>query len=264
MLMSVWTILEQRANIVRQGTADWSLGMTERFIVAGKAIWFYAGKVLWPANLAFVYPRWKLTADSLGSWLPAAGIVAGVVVLWAWRRQSWARAAQFGLGFFVMALLPVLGFFDVFYFQYSYVADHFQYLASLGIVTLSVTAIERIATGRLTALRTAIFAALLVTLAGLTWRREHVYRDVESVWQDTLAKNPDCWMAHYNLGTGLGQSGKYQEAIDQFEQTLRIKPDCADAHINLGIASYKTGKPAEAITHLKQALLINPNSAKAH
>ena len=39
--------------------------------------------------------------------------------------------------FFVGTLFPVLGFCNVYPFIYSYVADHFLYLACLGVITLA-------------------------------------------------------------------------------------------------------------------------------
>ena len=74
-------------------------------------------------NLAFVYPRGEVGTTSFWSWLPLAGVVAIGLVLYTRRRERAARASVFGLVFFVTALLPVLGFFDVFYFRYAFVAE---------------------------------------------------------------------------------------------------------------------------------------------
>jgi hypothetical protein len=186
LFMSALTVVEQRNNIARQGTAEWSPGVAERIVVAGKAVCFYAGKVFWPVNLTFVYPRWEVTANSIWSWLPLAGVVACIIVLWVWRQRSWARAGLFGVGFFVTALLPVLGFFDVFYFRYSFVADHFQYLASLGLIACATSGIAQfLGRNRLSSawVVNVIYAALLLTLTGLTWEQTHIYRNPETIWE---------------------------------------------------------------------------------
>jgi Tfp pilus assembly protein PilF len=255
--MSALTIVEQRWNITRAGTAEWKAGIAERFIIAGKAVWFYAAKLLWPAKLVFVYPRWEVTPNSLWDWLPLASATASGIALWTWRRQPWARAGLFGLGFFVTALLPVLGFFDVFYFRYSFVADHFQYLASLGIIASVSCAVVRSRRG------TVIGYTLALALAGLTWRQARVYRDAETVWRDTVRKNPGAWMAHNNLGKCLTDAGKFDEAIARIEQALRIKPDHAPAHNNLGLALQKTGRLRDAISHYEQALRLEPGHVEA-
>ena len=133
--MSLLTVVEQRGQIERS-TQDWSLNLTGRLVVAGNALWFYAGKLLWPVNLSFIYHRWEINTDSLVSLVPLLGVVGVAAILWRYRQHLPARAASFGIGYYAIALLPVLGFLDIYFFRYSFVADHFQYLASLGILTL--------------------------------------------------------------------------------------------------------------------------------
>jgi tetratricopeptide (TPR) repeat protein len=266
-LISGLTIIEQRGQIAQKGTHEWSLGVAGRIIVAGKALWFYMGKVLWPVNLVFVYPRWQVVTNSIESWLPVAGAVVGVVVLYGFRRQPWARAGAFGLGFFVTGLLPALGFFDVYYFRFSFVGDHFQYLASLGVVALAVSGLAS-ALDRwglwLAPVGNGICAAVLMTLAVFTWRQTHVYHDAETLWRETLARNPSAWMPHYNLGKALSDQGRTDEAIAQYREALRLKPDYAEAHSNLGSSLGQQGKLTEACEHWEAALRIKPDMAEAH
>ena len=264
--MSALTVVEQRGHILRTGVTEWKLGVVERFIIAGKVVWFYAAKLLWPAPLTFVYPRWEIDTVSLASWVPLAGLVAASVFLWRRRRQPWARASLFGCGYFVAALLPVMGFFNVFYFRYSFVADHFQYLACIGLIALTASAgaamYERAGQqgrdlGRLAA------ALVLVLLAVSTWKQARIYQNQETLWRDTLAKNPAAWMAHNNLSAILIQQGKIEEGMWQSEQALRLNPDYADAHNNLGNALLQAGQVTEALAHLQQTVRLIPNSALA-
>ncbi len=265
--MSALTVVEQRGPIQRLGTAEWNMGMAQRLVLAGKAVWFYASKVFWPARLTFVYPHWELDAGTFVSWLPLAGLVAAGALLWVRRRQPWARAGLFGCGFFVLSLLPVLGFFDVFYFRYSYVADHFQYLACVGLIGLGASTgaiiCER-AGDRGRRLRMVGGTIALLFLGVSTWRQAHVYQNLETLWRDTLMKNPQCWMAHNNLGTVFFEEEKVSEALGHYEQALQIKPDYAEAHYNLGNALAKTGRLREAIGHYELALQIRPDYAAAH
>jgi protein O-mannosyl-transferase len=267
LLMSGLTVVEQHRLVLRQGTAEWSLGIAQRMMLPGKAICFYLGKVVWPAKLAFVYPRWELAASATSLWLPLAGILIVAILLWTCRRQPWAQAGFFGFGFFVAALLPVLGFFNVFYFRYSFVADHFQYLASLGVIAYAASGIVYVlGTCQLWSapVGNAMCAALLLTLGGLTWEQARIYRDSETLWRDTVAKNAGVWMAHSNLGIALAQDDKLPEAVEQFEEALQIDPNLFEVHGNLGHALILQGKVSEAINQWEQALRIKPDSAEVH
>jgi tetratricopeptide (TPR) repeat protein len=264
--MSALTVIEQRGQILRDETTPSKLAAAERLIVAGKAVWFYAFKLLWPVRLTFVYPHWDVKPDSFLSWLPLVALVAVAAFLWVRRRQPWARAGLFGGGFFLAALLPVLGFFDIFYFRYSFVADHFQYLASVGLITLATSGVaaacRRVGRpGKYLGAGAALTTALL--LATLTWREGRVYRNAETLWRDTLAKNPECWMAHTNLGNVLQASGRMAEAEEQYSKAVRIKPDYAMAYNNLAVVLIAEGKPEAAIRQLEQALRIKPKLVEA-
>jgi tetratricopeptide (TPR) repeat protein len=199
--------------------------------------------------------------------VPTVALVAVGVTLWRCRSRGWWRAVLFGGGFFVVALLPVLGFFDVFYSRYSFVADHFQYLASVGVIGLvcggGAVLCER--TGSMGRYVGAVaITSLLTALGTLTWRQGHIYQDSETLWRDTIAKNPQCWMAHNNLGTVFLQEGKVSDAEGEFQQALRIEPDYTAAHYNLGLALSQMGKTDKAIRQYEEALRIDPDDVEAH
>jgi tetratricopeptide (TPR) repeat protein len=265
--MSLWAISEQQHHVRASGTSESTLGSAERLIVAGRAVWFYAAKVLWPANLIFVYPRWDLKASSIVDWLPLTGAVALGTMLWRQRRQSWAKACLFGFGFFLIALLPVLGFFDIYYFRYSFVADHFQYLASLGLIALAASGIPWVlGRWRMWPERAgnAVGLGLALTLGVLTWRQARMYSDIETLFRRTIQQNPNCSMPHNNLGVILLNDGKIQDAMGQFEEALRANPDSFEADNNLGTALFKLGKTQDAIAHFEKALKVNPHYFQAH
>jgi tetratricopeptide (TPR) repeat protein len=299
--MSVLTVIEQRRRVLGTGTPEWQLGPAERLGIAGKAIWFYAAKAVWPVRLTFVYPRWDVDASSPLTWLPLAAAVALGAILWKRRSVPGCRAAFFGWAFFVVALAPVLGFADVFYFRYSFVADHFQYLALAGLTSL-VAGVGTAVCDRAQRWGKPIGAvagtAILIVLGSLTWKQAHIYRDAQTVWQDTLAKNPRCWMAHlhvglhlldqgrvpeaiqhdelavqiapesalahYDFGVALSRAGRIDEAIAQYQEAARIEPEDVEAHANLGNALQQRGRATEAITEYEQALRIRPDDAMVH
>lgn len=261
--MSALTIVEQRHHIERGIASESALTVAQRVLLAGDVVWFYAGKLIWPVNVCFIYPRWELPVDSVVAWLPLVGLVIVAVGLWQFRRDRWARALTFGLGFFIIALLPVLGFFDIYFFRYTFVADHFQYLPSIGLIALGAAGLE------FASQRSRNFGtlAVIIVLFGLgvgSWRQAHVYRDLESLWRDTLKKNPNAWMAHNNLGATLAARGNVPDAITEFQASLRINPNNVEAHNNLAAALVRQGRLQEAIGHWELVLQIKPDFAEVH
>jgi protein O-mannosyl-transferase len=246
--------------------ADFLLTPVQRVLIAGRAIYFYAGKLLWPTNLMFFYPHWKIDPSVWWQWLfPAGALALGMSLVFAARRY---RGPLAGFLIFSGTLFPVLGFLNVYPFRFSYVADHFQYLASLGIIvpvaSVLVPAIERISTRR--AVTIACCSMLILVLGVLTWRQSRMYRDVETLYRESLARNPGSWLAHNNLGVLFSQMpGRLPEAIAEYQAALQIKPDYAEAHYNLGVALWFTpGRLPDAISEYRAALRINPDYAEAH
>ena len=119
----------------------------DRCLVAGRALWFYAGKLFWPHKLAFIYSRWEIDARAAWQYLFPLAALAVLIALWL-LRQRIGKGPLVAVSFFAGTLVPALGFFDVYPFRYSFVANHFQYLASIGLIALAVAAAERSANGR--------------------------------------------------------------------------------------------------------------------
>lgn len=249
--MALLTILEQHRTVVSAGTTEWQLNLADRCLVAGRAVWFYAGKLFWPVNLTFVYPRWETL-----SWWPVLATVVVVAALWWWR-----RTAFFGVACFVVLLTPVLGFFNVYYFRYSFVADHFNYLPSMALLALvpaAVMSVVRDGRGQ-----RVLLAAGAVGLGALTWQQTKIYREIRTLWEDTLAKNPACWMAHNNLGTELGRQGRHKEVVAHYRAALQVKADYPDPHNNLGNELDRQGQTEAAMAEYFTAVKIQPTYSSA-
>jgi tetratricopeptide (TPR) repeat protein len=257
-LFTAWV---ERKFIGAEG-AEFNFSIIERFLIAGRAAWFYLGKLFWPVDLAFIYPRWNVSQTVWWQCLfPAAALL--LLGVFVWRR--W-RGLLAGLLFFFGTLFPALGFFNVYPFRYSFVADHFQYLASLGPLTLAaagITALPGFFWKRKPILEPMMCAMLLLVLGTLTWKQCGMYANIETLWLQTIRLNPDCWMAHLNLGTIVLQKGRVDEATARFQKALAIKPDYAEAQYNLGLVSFKLGRMDEAITQYQKALAIKPDYTDA-
>ncbi|MBM3843917.1 MAG: tetratricopeptide repeat protein [Verrucomicrobia bacterium] len=247
-----WTIWEQRYNSGALGP-EWSQTPAERLILAGRVVWFYLGKLAWPEPLVFIYPRWSLAAGHPLSYLPGLGVVAALALLWRFRARPAAAAGFLAAGHFAALLFPVMGFFNVYFFRYSFVGDHFQYLASIGPLTLAGAWLSR---------WRPVAAVAVVTLAALSFREAREYVSSETLWRSTLAQNPGATMAWLNLGDTLQRQGRTDEAIAIFRSVLERHPDNLEAHNDLAGAHLLQGRPADALPHLERAVALAPGRAE--
>ena len=286
-LAAAWTIWEQKFHAHAIGP-DWAQTFPERLIIAGKAIWFYLGKLMWPQPLIFIYPRWDVDSSQVAAYLPLLAAIAGLVALW-FIHAKWGRALFFAAAYYVVSLFPVLGFFSVFFFRYSFVSDHFQYLASMGPLALAGAviatvigrlfetppelpsdrdALKHLANNFASSRGKGVFSislcgVLLVSLGFLTWRQTEEYHNLFDLYTATLKKNPGCWMAHYNLGIVLSKQAEADQAIDHYRRAVALRPDYAEAHYNLGRLLVEQGQLDDAIAHYERAAAINPADAEA-
>lgn len=236
------------------------LSPIERILVASRAVWFYLSKLIWPSNLTFIYPKWNISPAHVLDyiWL-LAGIVLCVAIYFL--RRYVGRSVEVAAAFFVATLSPVLGFIMLFTFRYTFVADHYQYLACIGPIALFSAGIASLA-DMLKQCRALILGAALfavASLGALTWRQAAMYGDIETLWRTTLARNPECWMAHTNLGIVLLQKGQLNDGIAHYRAALQMQPNSWDAEYNLGTALIAKGEVDEAILHCDRAVAIQPN-----
>jgi tetratricopeptide (TPR) repeat protein len=235
-------------------------GFPLRLATAGRVPWFYLSKALLPLNLMVVYPKWHIDASQWASYAPGLLLVGMLGVFW-WTRKTWGRPWLFGLGYFVVTLFPVLGFFDQSFYRYSSVADHWQYYSIIGVIALVVATGKGICEWiqwRYWRSGTLLGLAVAVVLAAATWRRGWIYHDNITLWRDNVARNPAPW-PHNNLGCALQDRGEFDGAIQQFEQALRLDANYPEAESNLGNALLLAGKPEEAMRHWEQALQLKPD-----
>ncbi len=261
--MGAFTVLWEQLH---QGTrgARFELGFLESALLASRAVWFYLGKLVLPVRLSFSYPRFEIDAGDPRQYL---WLVLGALLLFAlWRaRGKLGRGPLAAALFFVATLSPVLGFIPLYTFLYTFVADHYQYVASLGPIALFAAGTARALEGeRARRARFVGAVCLLAVLGVLTWRQSRVYENAEVLWRDTIVKNPGSWMAHTNLGRELVRERRWAEAIPYYEEALRIRPDLARPHYGLGSAYLGLGRAEEAEAEFVRAIRIDPDFRAAH
>jgi tetratricopeptide (TPR) repeat protein len=262
-LFTAW--VESSPRFIGARGADYALTVPQHLLLAARVPWFYAAKLIWPANLMFVYPRWKVDPTQWWQYLFPLGLAALAMSLAVLARKH--RGPLAGFLIFAGVLFPVLGFFNVYPFRYSYVADHFQYLAALGIIVPAAAGLtilaRRISPGGIGAI--ALPALLLVTLGCATWRQSGNYRDYETLFRETLARNPGSALVHNNLGVMLMSSGRERDATPEFEAAVRLAPDNPDYRVNLGLAlSQMPARITDAIAEYERALRSDPRLPAAH
>lgn len=295
---AVTTVWLERDHVGAQG-ADWEFSIVERCLLAGRILWFYLWTLVWPLNLTFIYPRWQI--DSAVWWqyaFPAAALMA-VAALAIFRRRIGNGPIVAAL-FYAGTLVPALGFFNVYPMRYSFVADHFAYLATLGPIAVFTALAERAVSlfSLRAGLRRSGAAAILLVLGFLTWKQGHVYLGPEELWSDTVAKNPSNWAVRVNLGgvyadrgrideaianmelaielwpsapepyNALGamweQQGEFERAEALFREALRIEPRYYEAHTNVGLVSIELGNYDSALSNLRAAMLLKPEYVEGH
>ena len=229
--LGLFTAWVERRFIGASGES-FNFGLIERCLIAGRAFWFYLGKLFWPFDLIFIYPRWEISSSIWWQFLFPAAALLLFGVLFALHKR-W-RGPLAGILIFAMMLSPALGFFNVFPFIYSFVADHFQYLAGVAVITLAAAGATIAAKKLLPAQVGMILSfALLAGLATLTWQQGRNYADKETLYHSILAKNPECWMAHNNLAIVLEGKGETAEAITHYERAAQLHPRYVQARNNL-------------------------------
>ncbi|MBI2825872.1 MAG: tetratricopeptide repeat protein [Planctomycetia bacterium] len=254
---------------------DFGFTPVDRVLIAGRALWFYAGKLVLPYPLVFFYPRWTIDRHAWWQYLFPLAAAATFVVLFLARGRI-GRGPLAAALLFAGVLMPALGFFDVYPMRFSFVADHFQYHASIALIALVAAGAATWAArlkpdGRRFARLAA--GAVLVVLAAMTMVQARVYHDLETLYTHVIEHNPGSWTAYLNLSLHMHGLGRREEAARLAKEALRIKPEEPRIQTNMGIiyaraseaAGYRPGPSelATGIDYYREALRLNPDYVEA-
>lgn len=250
---------EAAASITQ--TSEWHMSPVERFLVAGRALWFYAGKILWPHPVMIIYPHWELNTAVWWQYLFPVSALGVILALW-FSRARLGKAPLAAVLYFALMLAPVLGFLTAGYMYHSFVADHFQYLATIGLIALAVASVARLV--RQETVRSLAAIVVIAVLCVWSWHHCDAFRSQETLYEEELALNPRSWEAHFNLGNVSLRAGRPQDAIEHFERAIQIKPDHEAVLNNLAFALLQMGMTNEAVDRLEQVVRIDAKSADAH
>ena len=266
-VFGIVTIWFQNRGIGEEQIAIGSLG--RRLANAGLAVWWYGAKIFVPARLMAIYPRWEFDSVGIYEWLPLIGLVLLMVLAWLFRDRG-TRGVFFAITAFVVALSPVLGLFRMAYLRSgTLVADHFVYFATVSLIALfaaAVTALWNRVERAVRILISALLGLALVALGICTSTRAAVFASEETLWSDTLLKNPDAWQAHARLGQLFFDRQQFEAALPHLQRAIELKPELADDRNLLGLDYCRLGRFEKGIAEYRTALQLKeaePLSAKS-
>ena len=251
----------------QKSSASFHFTFPERFIIAGKALWFYAGKIFRPYPLMAIYPRWEINARDAFQYLYPLTALAVPLVLFLMRKRL-GKTPFFLVLFFGITLFPVLGFVDYGYMRYAFAADRFQYLASMGLIILFSAILWRLLNTSLLKKRSFLLygtmSLVLIVLGVMTFLQAGTFRDYETLFRRNVEKNPHSYAVHNNLATALEEKGDLHGAENHYKKALELKSDEDQVHYNLGALYAKIKQDDKAVYHYEQAIRINPENSSAH
>jgi tetratricopeptide (TPR) repeat protein len=259
MILGAQTARLEVSHVLAKGP-EWDFSIVDRFLIAGRAVWFYAGKLLWPSPLIFNYPRWTIDAGQWWQYLFPAALILALVALWLLRPRI-GRGPLAAALYFVVTLFPALGFFNVYPMRFSFVADHFQYGASIGVIMLLCGAIGLVRhwLPQRSGNAAVIFLAVaLAVLSLLTWRQGRIYKDNLALFSDTIDKNPASWFSYANRAAFYANTGREALAIADLERSISLKPDEADSFHTRGVLYLKKRDFDQAFSDLNRSIAIRP------
>ncbi|OGX03464.1 MAG: hypothetical protein A3G87_05760, partial [Omnitrophica bacterium RIFCSPLOWO2_12_FULL_50_11] len=255
LLMGFVTIWVERVFLGTQG-ADWSFSFLERLLIAGRSLCFYLSKLLWPANLAFIYPKWHVDPSQWWQYLFPAAVIGLVVGAWA-ARHKLGKGPLAAILFFILTIAPALGFINFYGTRFAFVTDHHQYVPSIGVIALGASMITSFSfTPARKYVTAGVILLLWITLTRLTWQRSYIFQDAVRLYEDTISKNPTSWLAYHNLAHELTKQGEHEKALHCQLEALRIKPDLVKTRVNMAYTLRTLGKRSEAKQEYERALTL--------
>ncbi len=246
-------------HIVRAKGMTWELSLPERLGIAGKACWFYLGKWLWPTKLSFIYPRWEPLALAKVWWF-YGGLYAAMMVALAYGRKWWGRLPLACMMFYTISIVPVLGLMSFYFMRFSFVADHFQYLSSLGLCALAGVAMTQgIQALRLENPRPVeglLIGLLCLNMALATHAQSKKYADPSTLWAHTLELNPHSAIAHHHMGIAYAQKGELYNAVLHLRTAEAFDASYPETHLALALLMKQAGRSKEARHQYEEAFRL--------
>jgi tetratricopeptide (TPR) repeat protein len=237
-----------------------------RTLIAGRAIWFYFGKLVWPWPLAFMYERWVVDVSDLRQWVYPIGAALVILLLALSRKRPAGRGALCAALLFVGTLFPALGYFNVYPHRYSFVADHFQHLASIAVTSAICAGLVLLANRLQISAKpqATVGAGIVVVLGCLTFLQSRIYESPVTLWTDTTQKSPSNWIAFTALGRALADAEQMEPAMTAHQRAYELNPNVADTNYNLAMVQARRNETDAAEKLLRRAIELSAPKDALH
>jgi Tfp pilus assembly protein PilF len=215
----------------------------------------YIGKMIYPTNLAVLYPIYK---DS-PAWQPIVSLlllaVISAAVIYAARRRTYLAV---GWLWYIGTLVPVIGLVQV---GSQAMADRYTYLPSIGIfIMVAWGAADLVVKWQHRKIGLRVTAGLILVVLLLCTRVQvRHWRNSLTLFKHAITVTKNNFTMHYNYANALRRDGRLDQAIRHFEETVRINPKYYKGQNNLALAYYLKGKIAQAITSWHKAIEVKPD-----
>ncbi len=261
-IIGMVTVHVEHTSVGTHG-ADWRFTIGQRIFIAGHAFWFYIIKLLWPHPLLMIYPRWHL-GNSVG-YIWAIAAVALFAFLWSMRDRM-GRGPMAAMLFYLITIGPVLGFITFYTQLYSFVADHYQYLACIGPMVLAGELIYWLAdkAGQWKhAVALAAATVLLVVLGWISFNQSKLYDLDYTLWHYVYEHNRNSFIVKGLYGATLLERQEYGPAMVQLVAANAMHRHSLPVVFNLAAGYMVTGHFHRALHYYAWYLLHDPGAVDA-
>ncbi|HTV48202.1 MAG TPA: hypothetical protein VMG59_07135 [Phycisphaerae bacterium] len=239
---------------------DWQFTFSQKIVIAGKALWFYASKFFWPSTLLPIYPRWPVEQLGGWEWIFPISFAAVAASLWLLQKKI-GRGPFTALAFFGITLLPVLGFIPYYTMLFSFVADHFQYLACIGLIVPTTELIWYMSLqvpARAGELYSLVSGVVILALGSLTFGQSLLYQSPLAFWQYAHDNNNHSFYVTSIYGASLLDAGFIGPALEELQLANQMRPGYRATESALGMAYLDVKKYALAENYFLLAMREDP------
>ena len=220
----------------------------------------YIGKMIWPSNLAVLYPhpRFLVPWQVLGSVFLLIAIT--LIIIWRVKKCPYLATGWF---WYVGTLIPVIGIVQV---GDQAMADRYTYIPLIGLFIMVVWGVPELLKQwkYWKEILCTLSVLIILCLSIITWTQVGYWQNNITLFNHTLKVTDNNCLIYNNRGNTYYILGNYKKAIEDYNRAIEIKTDYTDAYNNRGSAYFGLGNYKQAIEDFNRAIDINPGYTKSY